>query len=69
MGKLLLNLNLGEPFFWLKKMSNFDNPIELDVLLASSLDLVVRDPIHCRLLKENEIEFYRIQLFIPLRCV
>jgi hypothetical protein len=46
MGKLLLNLALGEPLALVKELSYFDNPIKLDPLLESSLNLSVHDLIN-----------------------
>ena len=45
MGKLLLNLVLGEPLALVQELANFNNPIQLDLLLVSVLDLCVDDPI------------------------
>jgi hypothetical protein len=69
MGKLLLNLNFGEPFALLEKLSCFDNSIELYVLLAISLHFGVHDPIHCSLLIVVDIELCRGQLLSHLRGV
>jgi hypothetical protein len=41
MGKLLLNLILGEPLALVKKLSYFDNLIDLYVLMVGSLRLGV----------------------------
>ena len=49
MRKLLLNLFPGEPLALLKELACFDNSIQLDILLASVLDLCVHDPISCDL--------------------
>jgi hypothetical protein len=46
MGKILLNLTLGEPLSLVKKLPYFDDPIELDVLLASALHIGVHDSIN-----------------------
>ena len=45
MRKLLLNLVLGEPLALVKVLASFDNPIQLDLLLVSVLDLHVHDTI------------------------
>ena len=45
MGKLLLSLVPGDPLALVWELPNFDNPIQLDLLLASVLDLCVHDPI------------------------
>jgi hypothetical protein len=55
----LLNLTPSEPLSLVKKLSNFDNPVELYVLLASVFFLVVHDMIHYSLLNAVRIEFYR----------
>jgi hypothetical protein len=52
-----MNLTSGEPLSLLNKFPCFDNPIELDVLLASSLNLGVHDLINHRLLNAFKIEF------------
>ena len=49
MRKLLLNLVLGEPLALVKELAYFDNSIQLDILLASVLDLCVHDLISCSL--------------------
>jgi hypothetical protein len=59
MGKILLNLNLDEPFSLLKKLFFFDNPIELDVSLLGSLNIRVYDPIQCIFLKVVTINLRR----------
>ena len=46
MRKLLLNLVPGEPFALVQELASFDNPIWLDLLLVSVLDLHVHDTIH-----------------------
>jgi hypothetical protein len=46
MGKLLLNLTLGEPLALVKEFPCFDNLIELDVLLVGSLHLGVHDLVY-----------------------
>jgi len=49
MRKILLNLVPSEPLSLVKELACFDNSIQLDILLASVLDLCVRDPISCNL--------------------
>ena len=49
MRKLLLNLVLGEPLTLVKELAYFDNSIQLDIMLASVLDLHVYDLISCSL--------------------
>jgi hypothetical protein len=46
MGKLLLNLTPGEPFSLMNKLIFFDEPIELDIILAGVLHLGFHDPIN-----------------------
>ena len=46
MRKFLLNLVPGEPLALVQELANFDNPIQLDLLLASVLDLHVHDTIY-----------------------
>ena len=45
MRKLLLNLVPGEPLSLVQELASFDNPIQLDPLLASVLNLHVHDTI------------------------
>ena len=45
MRKLLLNLVPSEPLALVQELASFDNPIQLDILLASVLDLHVHDTI------------------------
>ena len=47
MGKILLNLVPDEPLALVQALANFDNPIQLDLLLASGLDLYVHDLTSC----------------------
>ena len=49
MGKLPLNLVPSEPLALVQELANFDNPIQLDLLSQSVLDLRVHDPMHCGL--------------------
>ena len=49
MRKLLLNLVPREPLALVKELACFDNSIQLDILLASVLDLCVHDLISCNL--------------------
>ena len=46
MRKLLLNLVPGEPLSLVQDLASFDNPIQLNLLLASVLDLCVHDTIN-----------------------
>ena len=43
MGKLLLNLVPGKPLALVKELSNFNNLIQLDLLLVGVLKLCVHD--------------------------
>jgi hypothetical protein len=45
MKKFLLNLALGEPLALVQELPCFDNPIKMDPMLESSLDLCVHDMI------------------------
>jgi len=45
MRKFLLNLVPGEPLSLVQELASFDNPIQLDLLLTSVLDLHVHDTI------------------------
>ena len=45
MRKFLLNLVPGEPLSLVEELASFDNPIQLDPLLASVLNLHVHDTI------------------------
>jgi hypothetical protein len=57
MGKLLLNMTLGEPLALMKKFLCFDDPIELDGLLESVLCFGVHDLINFFLVDAVRIEF------------
>jgi hypothetical protein len=69
MGKILLNLDFGEPLALLKKFPYFDNMVELYVLLVVRLHLVVHDMIDYIFLKEDMIDLCRGQLLNHLRGV
>jgi hypothetical protein len=62
MGKLLLNLTLGEELSMVKKLHCFYDPIELDVLLEGALHISVHDLINGRLFNLVRIEIYRGQV-------
>jgi hypothetical protein len=66
MENFLLNLTPGEPLALVKKLSFFDNWIELYALLEGALCLVFDDLIHCSLLNAVMIEFCRCQMFSHL---
>jgi hypothetical protein len=69
MGKLLLNLTLGEPLAMMKKLPYFDDPIVLDVLLASALHLGFHDPINCFMFNVVRIELCRGKVIGHIRSV
>ena len=69
MGKLLLNLICGNPFSLVEYLAYFDHPIELDILVAGSLDLFVHNVINGALFHAFMVELYRFQLLWYLRCV
>jgi hypothetical protein len=69
MGKLLLNMTLGEALAPMKKLSYFDDLIELDVLLVGALRLGVHDMIICHLFNVVMIEFHRGQILNCIRSV
>lgn len=52
MGKLSLNLVPGEPLTFAQELDNFVNPIQLNLLLASVLDLLDHDLISCGMFHE-----------------
>jgi hypothetical protein len=58
MGKLMLNLTLGELHSLMNKLPCLDDLIELDVLLVHSLCLGVYDLIICHVFNATMIEFY-----------
>jgi hypothetical protein len=58
MGKLPLNLTLGEPLALMNKFPRFDDPRDLDVLLVGSLRPGVHDTINYHLFNAVKIEFY-----------
>jgi len=69
MGTLLLNVSHSEPPALVKEMSYFDNMIELYIVPIGAIPLGVHDPLHCILLNETRVEFYRAQVFGHLRGV
>jgi hypothetical protein len=67
--KFLLNLSMGEPFSLLQELPCLDNPIKLDPLLASALDLCVHYLINGCMFHAMRVELYWFQLFfLFLRC-
>jgi hypothetical protein len=59
----MLNLALGEPLALVQEFPCFDNPIKLDPLLVSALDLCVHDMI-------NGFMFhtFRVELHVGVNC-
>jgi hypothetical protein len=57
MGKLPLNLTLGDPLALMKKLPRFGDPIELDGLLVVFLCISFHDIIKCRMLDTIKIHF------------
>jgi len=47
MGKLLLKLVPSEPLALVQELDNFENPIQLDILLVSVIDMCVHGLISC----------------------
>jgi hypothetical protein len=68
MGKLLLNLTPGEPLSLVKKLSCFDNPIELYVILVGALCLGVHDLIHCILLNAVILSYVGAKCSATSKC-
>lgn len=62
MGKISLNLALGEPLFWVKKLPCIDDLIEFYVLLLGILHFGVHDMIHYILFNAIMIDFNGGQL-------
>jgi hypothetical protein len=67
--KLLLDLALGEPLALVDEFPYLDNPIKLDPLLVSALDLCVQDLIGGCLFHAVMVELCWCQLFDNLRGV
>jgi hypothetical protein len=67
--KLLLDLALGEPLALVYELPCLDNPIKLDLLLASALDLCVHYLIGECLFHVVRVELYWCQLFDDLKGV
>jgi hypothetical protein len=66
MRKFLLNLAPGEPLSLVQELPCFDNPIKLDPLLVSSLDLCVHDMISGFMFHAVRVELCWCQLFCYL---
>jgi hypothetical protein len=69
MRKFQLNLDPGEPLALVQELACFDNPIKLDPLLESALDLCVHDLIIGFMFHLFRVELYWCQLFFYLRGV
>jgi hypothetical protein len=66
MRKFLLNLAPGEPHALVQELPCFDNPIKLDPLLVSDLNLCVHDLISGFLFHAVRVELCWFQLFFYL---
>ena len=66
MRKLLLNLTFGEPIDLVKKLSYFDNPIELYVMMEISLHLGVHDLVHYIFINVVRVQLCRVQVLFHL---
>ena len=66
MRKLLLDLAPGEPLALVEELPCLDNPIKLDPLLESALDLCVHYLISGFMFHAIKIELYGCQLFCDL---
>jgi len=66
MKKFMLNLALGEPLSLLQELPYLENPIKLDLLLASALDLCVHYLINGCMFNAVKVEIYWCQLFYDL---
>jgi hypothetical protein len=66
MGKLLLNLALGEPLSLVQELLCFGNPIKLDPLLEISLNLSFLDLINGYLFHAVRVELGWCQLLCDL---
>ena len=69
MRKLLLNLVPGEPISLVKELANFENPIQLNLLLDIVLDLHVHDTICGVLFLVLWIKLCCCELFYNVRDV
>jgi hypothetical protein len=63
MRKFLLNLALGEPLALVQELPCFDDPIKLDPLLSSDLDICVHNMITRFLFYAVMVELCWFQLF------
>lgn len=65
----MLNLVPGEPLAMVKELTCFNNPIQLDPLLASVLDLCVNDIISCGMFDVAGVEICWCHLLSNVECV
>jgi hypothetical protein len=65
----MLNLTPGETHVLVQKLPCFDNPIKLNPLLESSLDLCIHDFIGGFMFHAIMVEIYWCQLFCYLQGV
>jgi hypothetical protein len=63
------NLVPGEPLALVQELPCFDNPIKLNPLLASALDLCVQNMISGCMFHEVSVDICLCQLFFYLRGV
>lgn len=63
-----MNLVPGEPLALAQELANFDNSIQLDILLGSVFDPFVHDLISRGLFHVVWVELYWCQLFCNVRC-
>jgi hypothetical protein len=66
MRKFLLNLASSEPLALVQEIPLFDNPIKIDPLLESSLDLCFHDMINGFLFHAVRVDLFWCQLFCYL---
>jgi hypothetical protein len=64
--KLLLDFSLGEPLSLVEEFPYLENPIKLDPLLVSSIDLCVHYLISGCLFDAIRVEIFWFQLFCDL---
>jgi hypothetical protein len=62
----MLNLALGEPLALVQELPYFDNPIKMDPILESGLDLCVHDLISGFMFHAVRVDLYGCQLFCYL---
>lgn len=69
MRTLSLNLVYGEPLSLVQEFTSFNNPIQLDPLMASVIDISAHYSISCGLFHVFSIELCWCQLFNNVLCV